>query len=218
MGALFCLVFILFTRAYGGGGSGGPIGVAFTADDISSVNSYLSALDIPAFDNVTYMIGGTGVNLLTKSVGIGGLITVGSQFRNKSNRYATLTLVNAGLPIQYIFHEDKKTQYTFTYGPGYAYLGLSINDGVNEYEFNIASMMFIIALTAQFKISEFLRLEVQLGMNSIAKNEWKITAGPEGTPLPEKSDISGIYGAFALRFGGRDESMLATYIPMNGHL
>jgi hypothetical protein len=199
--AACCFLLILSPSLFGAGGAGGPMGMIYLISNIAPVNSYIAALNIPPFDNTNYMIGGTGVNWFTDTIGIGGMLTAGSQSRKQWNNYATLTVAAASILIQNIFHEGRRSQYSVIYGPGYTYVRFLLDDSVTQQEMMINSMTFCIAFTAQFKISEYLRLELELGLNTVAENQWQRVSGSGS--LPADGNMSGYFGGLALKFGGR---------------
>jgi hypothetical protein len=184
---------------YGAGGSGGPMGMLYMVD-LSKLNDSLAVDGINFKNNDLLVWGGAGTNWLTNSIGIGAMGLAGFQF--SEDRSAALYLGTAGLCIQNIITEGSVSQVTLMYGPGFTTLHLVRGVGVNRAEYSVGGMAFFAAITIQLKISDMTRIEFNFGGNMVSNEKWEQLTGPAAYLLPADTDITGIYGAVVLRFGG----------------
>jgi len=192
--------------SYGAGGSGGPMGMMYMVD-LSKLNNTLAPDGIEFTDNNLLLWGGAGTNWLTDAFGVGGIGVAGFQF--SEDRSAALYMGMAGLSIQNILIEGSISQVTLMYGPGYTSMHLVRGTGVNKCEYAVGGMAFFAAVTLQLKVSNMTRLEIDLGGNMVSNESWVQLKGPAAYPIPEDMNITGVYGALILRFGG-------TYVPEQG--
>jgi hypothetical protein len=199
---------------YGAGGSGGPMGMIYYAD-FAPLNQYMEPYNIPDFDNQIPMWGGTGTNWLTQGLGIGGMVVGGFQMKFNGDRYGALYLISGGLLIQNIVYDSKTIRVTGVFAPGITSLFFVLNSSTERSEFLLGSMVFLLGITTEIKITHGTKLEFGAGYNIVSKESWEKLSGPESATLPENTPISGLCISMAVKFGGGSPTTTqgGVYVP-----